>query len=47
MISLGTVGIDLKKGLWQEELVFVEKKWRDKCICTAVNGDVTLTARDS
>lgn len=37
----------IKKGLWQEEVVFVEKKWRDNCICTAVDGGVMLTAQDS
>lgn len=37
----------IKKGLWQEEVVFVEKKWRYKCICTAVNGGAMVTVQDS
>lgn len=37
----------IKKGLWHEEVVFVEKKWRDRCNCTTVNRGLRLTAQDS
>lgn len=40
----------IKKGLRQEEVVFVEKKkkkWRDECIYTAVNGGVAPSGQDS
>lgn len=41
MVSVGNGGNCLKKDCGKKWCLW-EKKWRDQCICTAVNGGVML-----